>query len=496
MTHPTVYGTHVASYPRILPYSPSEKYPEYPFDDICAEANLVYEGVRRLLRECGYDAQHFGHSSWNPLGDFIRPGQTVLIKPNWVKHVYADLIDISCFITHSSLIRAVADYALIALQGRGRLIIGDAPIQSANFDTLKEQTGISEIRAFLASKTRASVELMDFRLEVATILDGIVSHRDVTDVKHLPVKITKESEHGMERDFGKYRVTHYDPRRMGQHHNKAVHEYLIADPALQADVIINLPKLKTHRKAGITCCLKNQVGINASKDWLPHHSIGSSTHGGDEYENPSMLKFLLRTALDSRERASGILQKRLWNVTAMLLKKLRKISPLESDPFFEGSWHGNDTLWRTILDLNKIVFYADRQGILQKEIQRKLLYLVDAIVIGEGEGPLHPSRKECGLLMWGEDPVHVDVCAAALIGFDPSTIRSVDRGFDVVQLPITKPDRTAVACRLDGKTWRPYVDGKMMAICSARPSAGWKHHIEWNATHDANNMLGDDEEDY
>ncbi len=496
MTIPTVYGTRVASYPGTLPYSPSEKYPEYPFGDIGAETNLVYDGLRRLLRECGYDARHFGHADWNPLGDVIRPGQTVLIKPNWVKHVSSDDIDILCFITHSSLIRAVADYALIALQGSGRLIIGDAPIQSASFDSLKKQTGISEIATFLGSQTRISVEVMDFRLEVASMQDGIVARRDVTAVTHVPVRMTLESEHGMERDFDKYRVTHYDPRRMSQHHNNTVHEYLIAEPALQADVIINVPKLKTHRKAGITCSLKNQIGINASKDWLPHHSIGSTTHGGDEYEKPSVLKFLLRAALDSRERASSILWKRLWNLAARFLKKCRKISLFESDPFFEGSWHGNDTLWRTILDLNKIVFFADRQGIMQKEIQRKLLYLVDGVVIGEGEGPLHPSRKDCGLLMWGENPVHVDVCAAAFIGFDPSTIKSLDRAFEIVQLPITKPDRASVACRLDGETWRPYVDGGSMAICKARPSAGWKGHMEWEASHDAITTLTDDDEDY
>lgn len=48
MTIPTVYGTRVASYPGTLPYSPSEKYPEYPFGDIGAETNL------RRSAKCDY----------------------------------------------------------------------------------------------------------------------------------------------------------------------------------------------------------------------------------------------------------------------------------------------------------------------------------------------------------------------------------------------------------------------------------------------------------
>ncbi len=35
---------------------------------------------------------------------------------------------------------------------------------------------------------------------------------------------------------------------------------------LVADVFINLPKLKTHKKCGLTVNLKSLVGINANKN--------------------------------------------------------------------------------------------------------------------------------------------------------------------------------------------------------------------------------------
>src|SRR5438045_9670723 len=52
---------------------------------------------------------------------------------------------------------------------------------------------------------------------------------------------------------------------------------------MDADVFINLPKLKTHKNVGLTCALKNLVGINANKNWLPHQTEGTPDQGGDQF---------------------------------------------------------------------------------------------------------------------------------------------------------------------------------------------------------------------
>ena len=44
-----------------------------------------------------------------------------------------------------------------------------------------------------------------------------------------------------------------------------------------------MPKPKCHRKAGMTSALKNFVGANVRKEFLPHHTMGSIKEGGDEY---------------------------------------------------------------------------------------------------------------------------------------------------------------------------------------------------------------------
>ena len=58
---------------------------------------------------------------------------------------------------------------------------------------------------------------------------------------------------------------------------------MISRTALQSDVFINLPKLKTHKKVGVTLNLKNLVGINGNKNWLPHYAIGSPEENGDQF---------------------------------------------------------------------------------------------------------------------------------------------------------------------------------------------------------------------
>ncbi|MCL4553146.1 MAG: DUF362 domain-containing protein, partial [Candidatus Marsarchaeota archaeon] len=88
----------------------------------------------------------------------------------------------------------------------------------------------------------------------------------------------------------------------------------------------------------------------------------------------------------------------------------------------KGDWFGNDTIWRTVLDLNKIIRYADKSGRMHPVEQRRLFHLVDGIVAGEAEGPLSPTPKPCGLLVGGFDPVAVDSICARLMGFDEMQI--------------------------------------------------------------------------
>src|SRR5690606_2650770 len=63
-------------------------------------------------------------------------------------------------------------------------------------------------------------------------------------------------------------------------------------------LVINLPKLKTHKKTGVTLSLKNLVGINGDKNWLPHHSLGSVGEGGDEFPDSRLIDRLRSRATE------------------------------------------------------------------------------------------------------------------------------------------------------------------------------------------------------
>src|SRR5262249_1927378 len=121
-------------YPRNAPFDPACAFPEYPFGThAVSKENGVYEAVRQLLMLCRLDLRHFDTPSWNPLGDLVQPGGTVLIKPNWVRHYHLLGEDVFSVITHPAVLRALIDYAYLAVGPGGQIWVMDAPQFDTNF---------------------------------------------------------------------------------------------------------------------------------------------------------------------------------------------------------------------------------------------------------------------------------------------------------------------------------------------------------------------------
>jgi uncharacterized protein (DUF362 family) len=476
------HDPQLLSYAARPPFSPCENYAEYPFRDAGAHgANPCYEAMRRFFALAGFDAKTFGRAEWNPLGELVRPGDTVAIKPNLVLHHNQTGGPIECVITHGSLIRAVVDYVLIALRGSGTVIIGDAPLQSANFQQICSVNGLDDLIAFYRQHAPIPVELIDFRCEHARMHDRL----GVLGVEPAPgdprgyaaVDFGKRSMlASVGHRFQNYRVTNYDPQRMLLHHNTYKHEYLISGSILNANVVISMAKMKTHRKVGITGALKNCVGINGHKDWLPHHTKGSIAQGGDEYAHPSVLKAAHCALMESQDVARSRAAKELLRVGSGVLHQASKA--LADDPFFEGSWWGNDTIWRTVLDLNRALVYADVGGVLRNQPQRRVFFLTDGIIAGEGEGPVDPDPKAIGVLLGGYSAAVVDAVMARLMGFDFRKIPSIREAFCIPELPLTEtsPDEIEIisnCSEISGMNLQ--TTGKNFGFT---PSSGWKDHIE------------------
>src|SRR5690606_33580374 len=128
------HATDVAAYPSRPPFHPERAYPEAVFQETTAEPNRVYATVRECLRISGLDSARCGTAAWNPLRGLIGRHETVLIKPNLVKeHHPRDGEGWRYVRTQGSVIRAVVDYVVKALEGTGRVIIADAPQTVSSF---------------------------------------------------------------------------------------------------------------------------------------------------------------------------------------------------------------------------------------------------------------------------------------------------------------------------------------------------------------------------
>ncbi|MDP2105590.1 MAG: DUF362 domain-containing protein, partial [Desulfobulbaceae bacterium] len=275
----------------------------------------------------------------------------MLVKPNLVRHIHLAGGEFQAVVTHASVVRCILDYLAKALNGAGEILVGDAPIQSAHFPTLVEKTGLAAVCENVSSLWGVPVRLLDFRL-VAVELDerhciSRTEEKQGDPSGYINVDLGQASLFTPLNDScEKFRVTSYDCKEMIRHHNREHHEYLIPKSVLAADVVINVPKLKTHRKVGLTAALKNLVGINGHKDWLPHHRCGSCQEGGDEYLHPSLIKKVQNLLGEALFLRSSSLFAPVLHFAVRCLDKLASVAC--RDRFKEGSWYGNDTVWRMV----------------------------------------------------------------------------------------------------------------------------------------------------
>jgi uncharacterized protein (DUF362 family) len=484
----------VPCYPARAPFDPDEPPPEYPFEKSPSggEPNHAYQAVRGALRLADLDSANRDTARWNPLGETVQPGDIVVLKPNFVRDFRESSPEHgNCVMTHGAVIRAVLDYVYIALGGRGRIIIADAPQNDADFDAIGRIAGLQQIKDLYRERAGFEVEVYDLRPERAGKIDGVI-------VGHVPlpgdpagyVRVNlgthsafAEINHLCHLLYG----AEYDVRELRAHHHDDVHEYLISKSVLDADVVISLPKLKTHKKVGLTVNLKNLVGINGNKNWLPHHREGTPAQGGDQYHQDDLKRRVEQAVVAQFKRLFprlGPLRSRLAGPAKLLGRRV--FGDTNTDTIRSGNWHGNDTAWRMVLDLNRILLYADAAGTLHDQPVRRFFSVVDGIIGGEGNGPLDPTPKPAGIVLAGANPVAVDLTCARLMGFDYRCLPIVYRALESHRWPLTQfTAADVVVCSSDEQ-----FDGKLAAFrgpaLAFQPHFGWRGNIEVTRdTHEA-----------
>ena len=383
----------------------------------------------------------------------------VLLKPNWVTHSTRPK-DHLCLRTNDNFVLSILTYIL--KNNPSKVIIADAPIQRCEWDKMLSFPFLAEIGK-LSDKFNIPVEIIDLRRKKINIRQRNIvtggrplSDYVIVDVGGLsylePITIPNET---------RFRVTCYDPERMREAHSQGIHKYCIGKEFFEADVIISLPKIKTHEKTGITGALKNLVGINGDKDFLPHHRIGGTRRGGDCYPGNSILRYWAELALDrANHRSVGSWY---WRYVSAILWRLSIPGP---EHHLAAGWYGNDTVWRMVLDLNLIAEYGRPNGTISQFKQRQIFSICDAIIAGQGDGPLRPEPLPLGIVSFTDNSAQNDRIMAILMGLDPDKIPLFKNSFHTTDLQ---------SITLNGKQIE--MDKLTHFAQSALLPAGWNNYL-------------------
>lgn len=348
----------VQNYPAAPPFDPPVHYPEYPFpSDEVGERSNSYALVRGALRLWSPDG--FGSPDWNPLQGLIRPGDTVLIKPNLVH----DATWRQGQTTHPAFLRPVIDYVYRACGPSGRIILAEGPSAAGLFDSIVANLGLTALVDHLATVHRVPIVLEDLNKAA----------RDATPLVDLGIWSELRTEERVWYD------AHGNPMVEGG--DPGIGRYWISPSVLAADVVISVPKLKVHCSGGLTVTMKNMIGVIPAWD--------------GPYEQAH-------------------------------LKDCAHTSDVDEAAGKRGKYLDNDTIWRSIADLNRILLYADANGTLRPERQRGYLSIVDGIVAAEAS-QYDPVPRPLGSVIIGSEPVSVDAVAARVMGWDPRKLRTVTR---------------------------------------------------------------------
>lgn len=489
----SIYHEPGVIYPETAPYDPHIAYPEYFLNNVSIRENNVYNAVRNTLFLLGLDKDNFNTPQWNPFKDIIKPTNTVVIKPNFVLSKHDKGGNLFSIITHPSIIRAVVDYVYIALTGKGKIIIADAPQMDCNFKELLKITNLKTIKELYKKELDFDIEIYDLR---NFWLDKKGDPKNIYSINRckLPgdplggalVNLGKKSLFYGVKNYRKFYGADYNREETIKHHHNETQEYLISKTILSADTIISIPKLKVHKKVGVTLNIKGLVGICINKNYLVHYTLGTPSGGGDQFPD---------NILNFKEAITVKLQR--WIYDRFLSKKntkadffyrlFKKIGQLFLVPLgFKldknksildaGNWYGNDSTWRMAVDLLRIFIYADKEGNLLNTPACKMFSIVDGIIGGEGDGPLNPDSKKCSVIVAGFNLCAVDLVCARIMGFDYKKIKILN--YILNQKDLYKIDIDKIKPISNENYKELFKNKNKNKYFNFEPPSGWKGFIE------------------
>jgi hypothetical protein len=258
---------------------------------------------------------------------------------------------------------------------------------------------------------------------------------------------------------------------------------------MNADVVISVPKMKVHKRSGVTLNVKGLVGICTNKNFLVHYILGEPSKGGDQIPDGFLTpketrvvgfeRWMYDHFLSHRSLALEMVHRVIFGVLYLKVgQRLGFRVPKQKRLSEPGNWYGNDSTWRMATDLFKVLLFADKNGELKSKRQRRLFSVVDGIIGGENKGPLTPDPKPSGVMVGGENLLAVDIAAARLMGFDPEKLKLYkyllsDTGFDyeidgIDDINVVADDPAFENCLKDHES----------SFLDYKPYPSWVGHVE------------------
>lgn len=412
----------------------------------------------------------------------------IVLKPNWVLHESDPSFPIRALVTDARVIRAAIQACLELFPKVDSILIGDCPLQSCEWPKMCQQSGLSAVIEHFQKTEPNRVKFRDLRREVfhkdssGFMIPSDTEHGDPEGYREVCLGARSHLE-PISDQADRFAVNDYTSSVTRSNHKLGDHRYLVSQSVLNSDLFINLPKWKSHAKSGLTCALKNLVGINGDKAYLPHFRRGAPKWGGDEYTDESRWLYwaqtTLRESLQKRSQWAFRLLKPGWELIKRMRGMETKLRSGDARPkeFYTagGAWYGNQTIWRMIYDLNLIIQCVSAKGELLDRPARTYFCIVDGLISGEGNGPLEPLPKETHWLSFGNDPFEIDASLAWFMGFDPMHLPIVSQresflgpnwgDFDLARLNV-EVDHQPVSL-MDSPINLQFV-----------PPPGWREHIE------------------
>ena len=299
-----------------------------------------------------------------------------VIRPGDRVLIKPNLVDATTWqngqMTHPVILRPIIDYVYKACGPQGSIVVGDAPWAVDVFTQLVQNTGIQSLIDWMANTCGIPVTLIDL---------------NTSDPQHTPLV-----------DMGSYSALNGVSRTWFDAHGKpmkvdgepGVGRYRISRFVFDADVVVSVPKAKVHCSGGITVAMKNAIGIIPA--W-------------DGTYNDGYLKDCAHTS--DVDQASGN----------------------------RGIYLDNDTIWRTMADLNRIIRYADANGIVHTTPQRRVYCIVDAIAAAQAS-QYDQIPFPLNTIIMVSDPIAVDAVTARCMGFDSRQLKSVQNPALKHELPL------------------------------------------------------------